>query len=89
LALHLGDSRMKKVSLLIAGKNYDISLDDEFAPAFEQDLRDLTMKYGNNDIKAFLSSFIEKCHENYKLKKELTQIEEIHFAIDEAIKDES
>jgi hypothetical protein len=75
---------LRKVSILIAGKNYDISLEDEFAEIFKADLKELHFKYNGKDIKSFLGYFIEKCHENYTLKKEISKIEKnIKYVIDE------
>ena len=65
---------MRQISLNIASKDFNITLDDEFADYFEEELRHYLDDKNLLTIKALLTAFIQKGYENYKQKKELSSI---------------
>ena len=65
---------MKKITISISGKDYDISLDDDFAKYFEVELHKLNN--GVCDVKTILNAFIEKSYENFLITKKTTEIME-------------
>ncbi len=66
---------MKKLSISIAAKRYDISVSEEFASIFEKELEE-TFTKGNNDIKTLLSAYVQKSYEKFLLEKEIDKINE-------------
>ena len=65
---------MKKLTVSIAAKRYDISVSDEFAEVFEKELEKTFIKDGNNDIKTLLGAYVKKSYEKYLLEKEIEAI---------------
>ena len=61
---------MRQISLNIASKDFNITLDDEFADYFEEELRHYLDDKNLLTIKALLTAFIQKCYENYEQKNE-------------------
>lgn len=56
---------MKQIVFTIASKDYTISLEDDFAKTFDDDIEKLLhgrYKFGVKDI---LTAFVQKCHEAY------------------------
>ena len=77
---------MKTLSLGVGGKNYDVSLEDDFADYLENVMEKFYLKHRQNDIKSFLSFFIELVHEEYETDKNLqTMIEKIENTKQEGI----
>ena len=66
---------MKKLTVSIAAKRYDISVSEEFAAVFEKELAE-TFTKGNNDIKTLLSAYVKKSYEKFLLEKEIDKISE-------------
>lgn len=66
---------MKKVTLSIAGKSYDISIEDEFASVFEKEIEETFKNHGKSDIKTLLRAYVKKSYENYLLEKKIEKIE--------------
>ncbi len=66
---------MKKLSISIAAKRYEISVSEEFASNFEKELEE-TFTKGNNDIKTLLSAYVQKSYEKFLLEKEIDKINE-------------
>jgi len=64
---------VKKLSISISAKRYDISISEEFAPVFEKEL-EKTFTKGNNDIKTLLSAYVQKSYEKFLLEKEIDKI---------------
>ncbi len=67
---------MKKLSIVVAAKKYDISISDEFAVIFEKEIDETFAKEGNNDIKTLLSAYVKKSYEKFLLEKEIESISE-------------
>ena len=66
---------MKKLTISIAAKRYDISVSEEFASVFEKELEE-TFTKGNNDIKTLLSAYVKKSYEKFLLEKEIDKMNE-------------
>ena len=66
---------MKKLTVSIAAKRYDISVSEEFACVFEKEIEE-TFTKGNNDIKTLLSAYVKKSYEKFLLEKEISKISE-------------
>ena len=66
---------MKKLTVSIAAKRYDISVSEEFASIFEKEIEETFVK-GNNDIKTLLSAYVKKSYEKFLLEKEIDKISE-------------
>ncbi len=62
---------MKKLTISIAAKRYDISVSDEFAEVFEKEIEKTFIKEGNNDIKTLLKAYVKKSYEKFLLDKEI------------------
>lgn len=56
---------MKKITLTIHSKDYTITLDDEFAEAFERDWQELMDGKRFLEPKELLNAFVEKCYDSY------------------------
>ncbi len=67
---------MKKLTISIAAKRYDISVSDEFADEFAREIEKTFTKEGNNDIKTLLSAYVKKSYEKFLLEKEISSISE-------------
>ncbi|ARR00122.1 MULTISPECIES: hypothetical protein [Campylobacter] len=65
---------MRQITLTVASKDYNITLDDEFADYFEADIKQLLDDKHQLAIKDLLTAFVKKCHENYEQKSELSSI---------------
>lgn len=70
----------KKIGLHIAGRRFDVDVDDKFANFLQkQMLKDFNME-GNNDIKVLLQAYVRKNHDLYmqeeKIEEILNKIEE-------------
>ena len=65
---------MRQISLNIASKDFNITLDDEFADYFEEELRHYLDDKNLLTIKALLTAFIQECYENNEQKNELSSI---------------
>ncbi len=66
---------MKKLTISIAAKRYDISVSEEFATIFEKELEETFIK-GNNDIKTLLSAYVKKSYEKFLLECEIDKMNE-------------
>ncbi len=67
---------MKKLTISIAAKRYDISVSDEFAKEFAREIEKTFTKKGNNDVKTLLSAYVKKSYEKFLLEKEIASISE-------------
>ena len=53
----------KKIGLHIAGRRFDVDVEDAFAPYLEQQMsKDFNIE-GNNDLKILLQAYVRKSHE--------------------------
>ncbi len=65
---------MKKVSLLISGKRYTITLEEPFADAVEEELNTLFDPVRDNEAKILLEAFLGKQIEFLELEDKLKEI---------------
>ena len=65
---------MRQITLTVASKDYNITLDDDFADYFEADIKKLLDDKHQLAIKDLLTAFVRKCHEHYEQKSELISI---------------
>ncbi|WP_281951445.1 hypothetical protein [Nitrosophilus kaiyonis] len=65
---------MKKISITISGKTYDINVDDAFANLLENAIKEDLNIEGNNSVKTLLEAYLKKNYECFKLKKKLTEL---------------
>ncbi len=64
---------MKKISLTIASRSYDISFDSSYK--LEEELaKDNISLHKSNDIKALLHAYLSKTYENLTMKDELEKM---------------
>ncbi|MDR2099317.1 MAG: hypothetical protein LBP40_00635 [Campylobacteraceae bacterium] len=67
---------MKKLTISISAKSFDITLDDEFVTFFEGELTRFFKNKSSLEIKDILAAFIQECHdkfENEKTEKEILE----------------
>ncbi len=65
---------MKKISLTVAGKTYDINIEDMLADELKEAMsRDLNMD-GNNSVKALLEAYLKKNYEYFLMEKKLLEL---------------
>ncbi|WP_300367829.1 hypothetical protein [Hydrogenimonas sp.] len=72
---------MKKISLVIGGKRYTITLEEPFADAVEKELTELFDPGKDNETKILLQAFLSKqieCLEQEKYLNELLEKLTIH-----------
>jgi hypothetical protein len=60
---------MKKLTITIAAKSFDITLEDEFARFFEAEFVRLLRTKNSIEIKDLLGAFIQECHDRYELEQ--------------------
>ena len=65
-------SETKKVTLKIAGSEFNISLDADFADSLSDELSKFSEK--NNDVKTLLHAYIQKSHEHYMIEQEIKEL---------------
>lgn len=64
----------KKLGLYIAGRRFDVDIDEDFAPFLEQQMRKDFNIDGNNDLKVLLQAYVRKNHELYLQEKKIEEI---------------
>ena len=81
---------MKKFSLNINGRNYDIEVDDAFGAFLERRIEKDFNFSGNNDHKAILQAFIRSNHELFEMHNAIEamakQIKSLSEEMDNKIK---
>ncbi|BCD67462.1 hypothetical protein [Nitratiruptor sp. YY09-18] len=65
---------MKRVTIKIEGKEYDINLKNDFAQALETELEKELPPYENNSIKELLQAYLKKCYDCYVLEQKLQKL---------------
>jgi len=64
----------KKIGLHIAGRRFDVDVEDKFANFLQkQMLKDFNME-GNNDIKILLQAYVRKNHDLYIQNQKVEEI---------------
>jgi len=69
----------KKISLHIGGRNFDVEVDENFAPFIQHQMAKDFNVDGNNDLKLLMQAYVRK---NYELYLQEQKIEEILKKID-------
>ena len=67
---------MKKTTISILGKTYNVSLEDDFSEFLKQNLKQDFGGSGISDMKLLLNAYIKKCYKIYEQTGELRYIEE-------------
>jgi len=65
---------LKKISLVIGGKRYTITLEEPFADVIEKELLELFDPSKDNDTKILLQAFLTKQIECLELEEKLNEI---------------
>ena len=65
---------MRKVTIKIDGKPYDINLKEEFAKSLEAELEKELPPYHNNSTKDLLESYLKKCYDCYVLEQRMQKL---------------
>jgi len=65
---------MKKVSLVIGGKRYTITLEEPFAELVEKELEEIFDQAKNNDTKLLLQAFLSKQIECLELEQKINEL---------------
>ncbi len=65
---------MKKISLVIGGKRYTITLEEPFADEVEKELTELFDPANDNDTKRLLQAFLTKQIEFLELEQRLNEL---------------
>ncbi|MDR1614555.1 MAG: hypothetical protein LBS26_03195 [Campylobacteraceae bacterium] len=65
---------MKKVTITVSAKSFDITLDDEFVDFFEKELERFFKNKNTLEIKDILAAFIQECHDRFENEKSAKDI---------------
>jgi len=65
---------MKKISLVIGGKRYTITLEEPFAESIEKELEEIFDQAKNNDTKLLLQAFLSKQIECLELEQKINEL---------------
>ncbi len=65
---------MRRVTIKIEGKEYDIQLSDDFAESVEEELEKELPPFENNSIKELLQAYLKKCYDCHVMQKRLREI---------------
>ncbi|MDR2342523.1 MAG: hypothetical protein LBD84_05760 [Campylobacteraceae bacterium] len=60
---------MRKITISIAAKSFDITLEDGFADFFEMEVVRLLKNKNSIEIKDILGAFIQECHDRFEMQK--------------------
>ncbi|SFP81191.1 hypothetical protein [Hydrogenimonas thermophila] len=65
---------MKRVSIVIGGKRYTITLEEPFADLVEKELEEIFDMGKNNDTKLLLQAFLSKQIECLELEQKINEL---------------
>jgi len=65
---------MKRVSIVIGGKRYSITLEEPFADLVEKELEEIFDMGKNNDTKLLLQAFLSKQIECLELEQKINEL---------------
>jgi len=65
---------MKRVSIVIGGKRYSITLEEPFADLVEKELEEIFDMGKNNDAKLLLQAFLSKQIECLELEQKINEL---------------
>lgn len=64
----------KKIGLNIAGRKFDVDVDDGFALFLQRKMSEDFNVEGNNDVKILLQAYVRKTHDLYVQEKKIDEI---------------
>ncbi len=64
----------KKISLNIAGRNFDIDVDEQFATFVEHQIAKDFRGEGKNDLKVLVQAYVGKTYELYTQEQKIEKI---------------
>ncbi|MDR0665937.1 MAG: hypothetical protein LBF71_00850 [Campylobacteraceae bacterium] len=67
---------MKKITISISAKSFDITLEDEFARFFSEEIERLFKNKNSLEIKDILAAFIQECHDKFENEKAIREVSE-------------
>ncbi len=65
---------MKKLTITISSRDYDISLEDDFAEFFQNDLSRYLNQHNAIDPKDLLTAYVQKCYECYEQRSSIDKV---------------
>ncbi len=65
---------MRKVTIKIEGKEYDVQLQDDFARSLEEELQKRLPPHASHTIKDLLQAYLKKCFDCYVLEKKMQEL---------------
>lgn len=65
---------MSKITISVGLKDFDITLDEEFAKFFEEDFRATFGEKNSVDTKELLYAYVQKCYDEYQNKEEIEKL---------------
>ncbi|WP_458699643.1 hypothetical protein ACKGJI_07360 [Sulfurospirillum sp. 1307] len=65
---------MSKLTISVGLKDFDITLDDDFAKFFEKDFKSTFGEKTGIDTKELLYAYVQKCYDEYLSKKEMKSL---------------
>ncbi|MBL0687080.1 MAG: hypothetical protein JJV95_05745 [Sulfurospirillum sp.] len=65
---------MSKLTVFIGSKNFDITLDEEFAKFFKEDFKDIFGEKRTIKTKELLYAYVQKSHNEFTNKQKYMQI---------------
>jgi hypothetical protein len=65
---------MKRITITIAGKSYNVNIDNEYADELEKEIFRELKKEGNNTPKEILGAYLKKSYECYNAKRKIEKI---------------
>ena len=67
----------KKISLFIGGRNFDVDVNDEFAPFLKHKIAQDFSLNENNDLKVLVQAYVKKNHEIYLQEQQIKKITDL------------
>ena len=64
----------KKISLRVVNRNFDVNVDEKFAPFLESQISKDLNADGNNDIVALLQAYVKKSQEVFIQERKIESI---------------
>ena len=65
---------MSRISLHMGGRNFDVEVDDDFAPFIKHNMAKDFNVGGNNDLKALVQAYVRRSYELYTQDKKINEI---------------
>jgi hypothetical protein len=64
----------KRLGLNIAGRRFDVDVEEDFAPFLEEQMKKDFNVEGNNELKLLLKAYIRKNHDLFLQEQEIKEI---------------